>query len=538
MKPASDALESHRALARALSRPQAWPEPLPPEARVEVIETHISTVLLAGDSAIKLKKPVALDFLDFSTPALRHHFCTEELRINRRTAPNLYRAVLPVTGTPAAPRLGGEGPVIDWALWMRRFDNTQLYDRLARAGNLTATHIDALAGVIATFHADLPASPPEYGAPEVAGRWARDNFHSLADPDVGASLPEPAREQIRALAAWSDARLAELTPLLEQRRAQGAVIECHGDLHLGNIVQYEGRPLLFDAIEFNPELRHMDRLSDIAFTFMDTQDHGLPRLAWRLLSQNLEHSGDYAGLPLLRWFAAYRALVRAKVALIGAHQTDVANAASAAAMAMKRIGLADALAHPEPPRLIMTSGLSGSGKSTVALALAEALGAVRIRSDTERKRLHGMAPTDRPADPAVLYNAQSTARTYRRLVDAAGAALDGGVSAVVDAAFLRRDERDAMRALARERQVPCTVVECTASGTVLAGRIAHRLAHRRDPSDADTQVLALQLRVREPLQADERDTAVVFDTEGSRSGLSARIDVLVRQLGRTPLARA
>jgi hypothetical protein len=540
MQPSNDALQTHRALVQALSRPQAWPEPLPPGTRFERIETHISTVLLAGDSAIKLKKPVALDFLDFSTPALRHHFCSEELRINRRTAPDLYRAVLPVTGTPEDPRLGGAGPAIDWALWMRRFDNAQLYDRLARAGKLTADHIDALAGVIAAFHAGLPASPPEYGAPGVASRWARDNFHSLAEPDVCVRLPEPAREHLRALAAWSDARLAALTPLLERRRAQGAVVECHGDLHLGNIVHHEGRPLLFDAIEFNPELRHMDRLSDITFTFMDTLDHGLPRLAWRLLSQNLEGSGDYAGLPLLRWFAAYRALVRAKVALIGVQQTDAAhaaNAASATAIATKRIGLADALAHPEPPRLIMTSGLSGSGKSTVALALTESLGAVRIRSDVERKRLHGMAPTDRAADPAVLYNAASTASTYQRLVDAAGAALDGGVSAVVDAALLRRHERDAMRAVARERQVPCTVIECTAGEAVLAGRIARRLADRRDPSDADTEVLALQLRVREPLQADEGDR-VVFDTESPEPGLSERIDALVRHLGCTPLPRA
>ena len=207
-------------------------------------------------------------------------------------------------------------------------------------------------------------------------------------------------------------------------------------------------------------------------------------------------------------------------------------------MAAKRIALAHALAHAQPPRLVMTSGLSGSGKSTVALALAEALGAVRIRSDTERKRLHGMAPTDRPADPAMLYNAKSTTLTYQRLADAAGAALDGGVSAVVDAAFLRRDERDSLRALARDRQVPCTVVECTASEAVLAGRITSRLAHRRDPSDADTQVLALQLRVREPLQPDERGAAVLFDTEGPEGGLPDQIDNLLRQLGCTPLARA
>ncbi|MBL8201536.1 MAG: AAA family ATPase [Chromatiales bacterium] len=529
VSPADEALAVHRALVRALSRPEGWPEPLPASTSFEVIETHISTLLLAGDGAIKLKKPLKLPFLDFSTPERRHHFCSEELRINRRTAPDLYRAVLPVTGSANAPRLGGSGPVLDWALWMRRFDNDQLYDRLARAGQLTAAHVDALAGVIAAFHAGLRPSPAAYGSAGVARRWALDNFSSLEDPELVAGLPAAAREQLATLAASSDSRLAAITPLLEQRRAGGAVVECHGDLHLGNIVHHHGRPLLFDAIEFNPELRHMDRLNDVAFTFMDLRDHGLPRLAWRLLSQYLEITGDYGGLPLLRWFAVDRALVRAKVALLAARQAPAGEAAPLIAAAARRIGLADALAHPAPARLVMTSGLSGSGKSTVALLLAESLGAVRIRSDVERKRLHGLAPNERPADPALLYNPRATAGTYGRLVDAARAALEGGVSAVVDAAFLLRAERDAVRELGRERQVACTVVECTAPDGVLAARIAHRRAHQSDPSDADAGVLALQMRVREPLSADEGD-ALTFSTDGPEHSLPGRVDDLARQL--------
>ena len=538
VKAQDEALKSHHALVEALCRPEAWPEPLPPGVRFARIETHISTLLLAGNGAIKLKKPIALPFLDFSTPELRHHFCNEELRINRRTAPDLYRGVLPVTGPASAPRLGGEGAVLDWALWMRRFDNDQLYDRLARTGLLTTAHIDALAGVIAAFHAGLTPSPPGYGSAAVARRWALDNFRSLEDPGLVAGLPAAAREQLAALATSGDSRLAALAPLLEQRRTTGAVVECHGDLHLGNIVHHEGRPLLFDAIEFNPELRHLDRLNDVAFTFMDLCDHALPRLAWRLLSQYLERTGDYGGLPLLRWFAVDRALVRAKVALMGARQASPGESGPAIAAAARRIGLADALAHPGPARLIMTSGPSGSGKSTVALVLAEALGAVRIRSDVERKRLHGMGPTERATDPARLYNAGSTASTYRRLADAAGAALEGGVSAIVDAAFLRRDERDAMRALARLRRVSCILIECTAPEALLRERIAHRIAHQHDPSDADWDVLSLQLRVREPLQPDEHADAEIFDTNFAGSELPDRVDALLRQLGCTPLACA
>jgi hypothetical protein len=537
VNPADGALDAHRALVRALCRPEAWPEDLPAGARFEVIETHISTLLLAGASAIKLKKPVALPFLDFSTPALRRHFCEEELRINHRTAPDLYRAVLPVTGGANGPRLGGEGPALDWALWIRRFDNDQLYDRLARTGRLAAAHVDALAGVIAGFHAGLAPSPAGYGSAAVARRWTVDNFASLRDPGLAGALPEAAREQLASLAASSDSRLAAIAPLLERRRTEGAVVECHGDLHLGNIVHHEGRPLLFDAIEFNPELRHMDRLNDVAFTFMDLLDHGLPRLAWRLLSQYLEHTGDYAGLPLLRWFAVDRALVRAKVALLAARQAAPGTAVPGIADAVRRIGLADALAHPEAPRLVMTSGPSGSGKSGVALLLAEALGAVRIRSDVERKRLHGMAPTERATDPALLYNPHATAMTYQRLADAASAALRGGVSAVVDAAFLRRAERDAVRDLGRQHQAACTVVECCAPPGVLAARIAHRRAHRSDPSDADAGVLALQLRVREPLGADEAAGAVILDTDFAEAELPGRVDALVRQLGAVPLPR-
>lgn len=523
------ALQAHRALVRALACRAAWPAPLPAHARFEQIETHISTLLLAGDGVLKLKKPLQLPFLDFSTPELRRHFCEEELRLNRRTAPALYRAVLPVTGAQDAPRVGGPGPAIDWALWMHRFDNHQLYDRLARAGTLTAAHVDALAAAIAAFHATLAPSPPAFGAPAVARRWAADNLRELQA--LAAGLPAAARAQLDALAGWTATRGQRLEPLLAQRRAAGAVVEGHGDLHLGNIVQHEGRPLLFDALEFNPALRHGDRLNDLAFVFMDLLAHGLPRLAWRLLSLTLEASGDHDGLPLLRWFAAYRALVRAKVALIQAAQAPGDASAAQRAAALERIGLAQRLAFPAAPQVVLTSGLSGSGKSTVALQLAEALGALRVRSDVERKRLHGLAASERPADPARLYNADSTARTYARLAEVARAALAGGVSVVLDAAFLRRAERAALQRLATEHGVHYTLVLCEASPATLAARIAQRQADGRDPSDADLAVLQLQQRVCEPLADDERASARVLDTEGPRERVAARAEALFGPAG-------
>ena len=292
-------------------------------------------------------------------------------------------------GSPSAPRFSGSGPVLDWALWMHRFDNEQLYDRLARRGELTEQHIDALADTIAAFHAAQEPSPPGYGEPAVA----------LATPPLSALLAAVARQQIDPLAQWCPSQGARLAARLAQRRAGGAVIEAHGDLHLGNIVQHEGRPLLFDAIEFDPALRHIDRAADLAFTFMDLLDHGLPRLAWRFLGQTLENSGDFGLLPLLRWFAADRALVRAKVSLIGALGATTPAQAPAAAVAGQRIALAHALAFPPPAPLLWVGGLSGSGKSTVAMMLAKAVGGVRVRSDVERKRLHGLAATERPTRP-------------------------------------------------------------------------------------------------------------------------------------------
>jgi aminoglycoside phosphotransferase family enzyme/predicted kinase len=532
----ASALAAHRALVRALARPDRWPQALPAGTRVERIETHISSLLLAGDGVIKLKKPVVLPFVDFGSVERRRHFCHEELRLSRRTAPDLYRAVLPVRGPADDPRLGApagadddtasapgaaDDAVIDWVVWMRRFDATGLFDRMADEGRLGTAHVDALADEIGRFHATLPPSPAGFGDPDHLMRWVDDNLRELqallrtpAAPaaDCAARVTERRSRmtpQVDSLAAWSAARGQALRPLLAQRRAGGAVVEGHGDMHLGNIVWHDGRACLFDALEFAPDLRHADRLADLAFPFMDLLDHGLPRLAWRLLARVLDASGDHDGLPLLRWLAAYRALVRAKVALLSAQaggadrRLDADRAGAAHATAERRVALAHALAHPTPPSLVLTCGLSGSGKSTVALMLAESMGALRVRSDVERKRLHGLAPTARVDDPARLYGADSTRRTYDRLLAIAEAALAGGVGVVLDAAYLRRAERDQARALAARLGVPFAIVECHAPDGVLADRIRRRQAADHDPSDADLAVLARQQAWQEPPQADE-----------------------------------
>jgi len=507
-------LAAHRALVERLARPEAWFEPV---EGFERIETHISSVVLAGPYALKLKKPLRLEFLDFSTAALRRHSCDEELRINRRTAPQLYLRVVALTGSAQQPRIDGLGEPFEWGVLMRRFDNAGLLDRLARDGRLGGSQVDALAACIARMHGDEPASPAGFGDPASIARWAEDNLRELQRDGR-----DDERERLDALARWTHETHAHLAPLMAQRRAGGFVREGHGDLHLGNIVLLDGQPVPFDAIEFNPALRHLDVIDDVSFTFMDVWAHGRPDLAWRLISGYLGHTGDYAGAPLLRWYAVYRALVRAKVAGLRARQ----GGDDAAGTRRLHLDLAERLQRAPQPWLVVMFGLSGSGKSTVAQGLVESLGAVCVRSDVERKRLFGLAPTERVGDEAALYRTEATARTYDRLGEAAAALLRGRINAIVDAACLRRHERDALRAVAAQRGARFVIVECTAPDAVLRQRVVQRAAQGRDASDATLDVLSLQQRVGEPLAADERADAVRIDTDVAVASLQHRCRAL------------
>jgi len=508
-------LAEHRALVAALRRALG---------DAELIETHISTLLLAGEFAYKLRKPLALGFLDFSSVERRRADCEEELRLNRRTAPQLYLDVLPVFGPATQARIGGAdepGEAIDWLLRMRRFDNDGLLDRLASRGELTDALVDALAARVASFHDALPASPAAYGDPQTVLSWARANFDALG------------REAPAGLRDWTEHEFARVAPLLARRRAQGFAREGHGDLHLGNIVRVDGEPLPFDGIEFNAALRHTDTMTDVAFTFMDLWRHGLRPQAWRFASGYVEHTGDYGGLALLPFFAVYRALVRAQVASLRLAQAGDDAAREAARAALTRdLRVAGELSQlrQSTPALVLCCGLSGSGKSTVALALLQPLGAVRIRSDVERKRLAGVASTARPtADQArQLYSLAMNTRTYARLQSIAQALLRAGLNVVVDAAALRRPERDELRALAAADGARFVLVECTAPESVLRERIARRMAANRDASDATLEVLDFQLSVREPVAADEHAVTLMTDTDAAE--LTRRCEALAATL--------
>src|SRR5450631_1861423 len=435
-------LASPAALVESLRRPACYPHPVD---RVEVLETHISYVLLAGEFAYKIKKPVRLAFLDFSSLQARRFYCEEEVRLNRRTAPDLYLGVVAIGGEPLA--FGPCEAPVEYAVKMKRFSQEGLLDRLARECRLGPGVIDALAHSVARFHAAAPRAEAidEEDSIARAARPALDNFREIAALEASA----PIVATLERLRAWTLLQRKVLGRRFGLRRLDGYVRECHGDLHLGNVTLIDGVPLPFDCIEFDARLRWIDVMSEIAFPVMDLEHHGLPRLAARFLSAYLEESGDYAGLRVLRFYLVYRAIVRAKVACIREHQREPGTRERSVAHTefLGRLQLAERLASTAAPALILMHGLSGSGKTTVSQLLLEVMGVVRIRSDVERKRLHGMPAGARSvsAPGANLYTHEESRRTYARLATLAHEVLASGYPVVIDAASLDRAGRDRFR---------------------------------------------------------------------------------------------
>lgn len=509
--PPTEAAALQQRLAGALRDPASFG---PGCTSVRVIETHISWVYLTGTHAYKVKKAVDFGFLDFRSLDARHRYCEEELRLNRRTAPQLYLDVVPIAGSVDRPVVGGAGPALEWALRMREFPQPALLSEMLVRSELTAAHIDALAVTVARFHDDAaraPADGPWGSAGDVLG-VALANFEELR-----GRLDDPAdRARLAGLEDWTRREHAARGGAWEARRRDGRVRECHGDLHLGNIALVDGEITPFDCIEFNERMRWIDVVSEIAFTVMDLQHRGRPDYAQRFLDAWLTHSGDYAGLELLRYYLAYRAMVRAKVAGLRATQAAPGAARSAALGDCRaHLELATTQTAPGRPAIVITHGLSGSGKTTLSQALLERVGALRVRSDVERKRLQGLAPGARTgaAIDRGPYAPDATRATYDRLLSLARGIVGTGRIALVDAAFLSRWQRDAFRALADRLDLPFVIVDLVAPEATLRRRIAARAAEGRDASDADLAVLAHQLRQQQPLDDDERAFVITWDAE-------------------------
>ncbi len=505
-------------LIAALGEGRCYPHPA---GSVRLIETHISWVLLAGSHAYKIKKALNLGFLDFTTLPQRKFFCEEEVRLNRRTAPQIYLGVVPIGGTPDNPVLGAE-PAIEYAVRMNRFSLAAEMDNLIEAGKVLPSHADSLAQVLAQFHAELPPVAPDspYGSSFAIRDLALENFSGLPE----SLFDIVGRFVVDALLHATDDEFVACEPLIEARRKQGFVRECHGDLHLGNIVIQAGKAIPFDGIEFDPALRWTDIICDIAFPFMDMLHYRRPDLAFRFLNAWLEITGDYAGVALLRFYSSYRAGVRAKVNAIRAAQPSTPPAIKAQALDAYRTYLSKAAncLSRNRPALIITHGLPGSGKTSFSQMALERFGAIRIRSDVERKRLFGLAALDRSGSAigSNLYDEDATARTYQSLYDLAEHLLRAGQRVIVDAAFLKPEERDRFRQLARKVAARFVIASVQADDAVLRERVEQRMRQRKDASEADLRVLEAMQAVNRPLEVSELANSITFFNEGT-SGFSA-----------------
>ncbi len=528
-------VRSQSRLVEALHDPACYPHPVHP---IRIIETHISLVVLTGTFAYKIKKPVDLGFLDFTTLEKRRFYCDEELRLNSRLAPELYLDVVPIGGTPEAPRVGGGGNVIEYAVRMREFPQEALADRVLARGELISRHIDTLAALVAEFHLRTQCSGEKdgYGAPEAILASVAQNFAQIrALPIQAAHL-----QLLDEVEAWSRREHERLREVFVQRKREGRVRECHGDLHLGNIVFLEDEPRVFDCIEFNPELRWIDVMNEVAFLVMDLQAAGRTDFGRRFLNGYLEATGDYAGLRVLRYYCAYRAMVRAKVMLMRAGQQGCTpeDQASATALFGRYLSVAASCAQPSRSFVLITHGFSGSGKTTLAQPLLELTGAIRVRSDVERKRIHGLRPKERPGSGIAegLYRPDATESTYRRLLDLARIIVEAGHSVIVDATFLQHRQRDMFCALAARAGIPFLIVDFTASEGLLRERILARSERGDDASDADLAVLEHQLRTHEPLQTDELESVFAYDASGpaDRAERSQTWAPLLRRLSLSP----
>ncbi|WP_407315021.1 AAA family ATPase [Pseudomonas sp. nanlin1] len=506
-------------LIAALQNPALYPHAVDD---FQVIETHISWVLLTGPFAYKIKKPVNFGFLDFSELASRGHFCAEELRLNQRLTQDLYLEVLPITGSLQAPVLGGPGEPIEYVLKMRQFPQSQLLSTLQANGELGSSHIDSLAQQISHFHLNAPHVPQDHhqGTPEAVMEPVTQNFEQIRPflSDKADLI------QLDALQAWANASFERLKPLLEQRKANGFIRECHGDIHLGNATVIDDQVVVFDCIEFNEPFRFTDVYADAGFLAMDLEDRGLKSLARRFISQYLELTGDYQGLQLLNFYKAYRAMVRGKIALFSmpAEATGIQRA-TALKQYRNYANLAESYSAIPSRFLAITSGVSAVGKSQVAMRLVEALGAVRLRSDVERKRLFGAESTQGVGEG--IYSETASADTYARLNELASQVLQAGFPVVIDATYLKSAQRHSAAQVAEATGVPFLILDCNAPMAVITSWLQQRQSANNDPSDATLEVIEAQQAQREALSAAEALHVKRVETNESGS-----LDQLVEQI--------
>ncbi|MCE9560593.1 MAG: AAA family ATPase [Planctomycetes bacterium] len=516
-------------LIELLSDPAAYPHPV---AMIEVRQTHISTVFLAGDFVYKLKKPVALGFLDFTTLEKRLHFCREEVRLNRRLAPDVYLDVVPITPTDNGVRVGGEGEVIEWAVKMRRLPNEATFLQRVQRGTADAKLAESIASRIADFHrnADTSERIASFGHFDIVARNILDVFER-ASPTIEGVSNRDVFNRTRLLAEES---LTRLRPLIDSRANRGVTRDCHGDLHLDHVYCFPGEPppgdlIIIDCIEFNEQFRCIDPIADMAFAVMDLAFIGRRDLAQAFTNSYFRSSRDDEGRNLLPLYMAYRAAVRGMVDGLLLTEKEVPENERTTALIRARAHWLLALTELESPGrrpcLLLVAGLPGSGKSTLARMLAEAAGFDVIRSDVVRKELAGLMPTE-PSSAQVresLYSTDSTNETYAECLRQTAELLIQGRRVLVDATFREERHRWVFCDAAVQRGIAVVMLVCELDAKAIRQRLD---ARKGDASDADWDIYQ---RVAAQWEEPSKDTRCVLrtvSTQTAEHALAQSLDIL------------
>lgn len=494
---------------QAMLKPEFYDHPV---QFCEMIETHISWVILTGKFVYKIKKPVNFGFLDFSTLEKRKFYCEEELRLNRRLAPDLYLDVIPLTGSTESAELNGSGEAFEYTVKMKQFAQETQLDHVLERKELNSEIIDSIANLVASFHqrVDVAENTAEYGNPDQVYHPINENFIQIREHITDTNT----LELLTTIDNWSKKTFNRIKSILTKRKKNGFIRECHGDLHLRNLAWYNNKPLAFDCLEFNPNFRWIDVISEIAFFIMDLDDHKQPEFAQRFLNEYLELTGDYNGCHVLRFYQVYRAMVRAKVDAIRSHQEGISKqeAEEASKEFNSYLQLALTYTKQTAPFLIITRGMSAVGKSYWSQQLFEKTNAIRIRSDVERKRLFNILPCDNPQEDIAqgIYSPEATHKTYLKLLEITEDIIDAGLPVIVDATFSSLEQRNLFKELANKKQIRFVIMEFVASNKTLKQRIFKR---EQGVSDADITVLENQIQYWKPLEQNEKALSISINTE-------------------------
>jgi len=506
-------------LVEALLKPDAYPHPV---TKIELLETHISWVILTGPFAYKIKKPIKLDFLDFSSLEKRRHFCDEELILNACWAPHLYLEVVPIRKEAGRMTLGSSGAVIDYAVKMKQFSQSGLLDAQLAAGQLKLQDMTAIAKMLSVQH----EKGQVYRSTSVDQPLAYIENPMLENFKHFRSLNES--EDVRQLQVWTKDNLERMTVVMTDREARGFIRECHGDLHLGNLVRFESEIVAFDCVEFNADLRNIDVMSDVAFLVMDLIARDRTDLAFQFLNDYLELSGDYEGLRLLDLYFVYHCMIRAKVAAIrSSERSNATDSERDLAVSKHYVSVALEWTKRPLPALIVMHGFSASGKSWLSGNLMNALPAIRLRSDVERKRLFNVGRTECSHSEVGggIYKADRSIRVYESLRRCAKVVLTALSNVIIDASFLSTTERKKVEDVADRMGLPFWIIDVCADEATLNNRLALRAKDNGVVSEADMRVLRRQLETADPLSPAEliRTIQVSTDAPIDVSSLVAQI---------------